>query len=81
MGRPNSTFAEITPILKEENIGAISWGLVRGKCNFYLPWGHKAGDPEPKVWFHDIFNPDGTPFSSEECDSVRVMTKDKKMKF
>lgn len=81
MGRPNSTFEEIMPILKKENVGAISWGLVRGKCNFYLPWGHKPADPEPKVWFHDIFNPDGTPFSQEECDSVRVLTKDRKMKF
>ena len=34
----------------------------------------KAGDPEPKVWFHDIFRLDGTPYSQEEVDFIREMT-------
>lgn len=74
MGRPKSTFKEVMPILKKNNVGAISWGLTAGKCNFHLQWSSKAGDPEPKVWFHDIYRLDGTPYSQEEVDFVRKMT-------
>ncbi len=77
MGRPNSTFEYSLPILKRENIGAINWGLVRGKCQFYLPWSSKQGDPMPEIWFHDIFNPDGTPYSETEIDFIRTQTAEK----
>lgn len=77
MGRPNSTFEYSLPILKEKKIGAINWGLVRGKCNFYMPWGSKPGEPMPEVWFHDIFNPDGTPYSQEEIDFIKSLTMNK----
>ena len=79
MGRPRSTFEEIMPILKRERVGAISWGLTAGKCNFHLQWSSKAGDPEPEVWFHDIFRLDGTPYSQQEVDFIRSMTQDKNM--
>ena len=74
MGRPVSTFEEIMPILKNENIGAISWGLSNGKCNFHVHWRSKAGDPEPDVWFHDIFRLDGTPHSEKEIQFIKQMT-------
>lgn len=74
MGRPRSTFQEIMPILKRENVGAINWGLTVGKCNFNLQWTSKAGDPEPSVWFHDIFRMDGTPYSQAEIDFIKKMT-------
>ncbi len=79
MGRPRSTFEEIMPILKRERVGAISWGLTAGKCNFHLQWSSKAGDPEPEIWFHDIFRLDGTPYSQREVDFIRSMTQDKTM--
>ena len=31
--------------------------------------------PEPAVWFHDILRPDGTPFSVEEVETIRSLTK------
>lgn len=31
---------------------------------------------EPPLWFHDIFRQDGTPFSQEEVDSIKALTKD-----
>jgi len=74
MGRPRSTFEEIMPILKREKVGAISWGLTAGKCNFHLQWSSKAGDPEPEIWFHDIFRLDGTPYSQQEIDFIKSMT-------
>ena len=72
-----NTFETVMPILKENKVGAINWGLINNKCNFHLPWGHKYGDPEPEVWFHDILRNDGTPYSEEECDFIRSMTADK----
>lgn len=71
MGRPKSTFEEVLPILKKENVGAVSWGLTAGNCNFHLQWGSKAGDPEPEIWFHDILRVDGTPYDVEEVALIR----------
>jgi hypothetical protein len=33
---------------------------------------------EPPVWFHDIFRPDGTPFSRQEIDFIRGITNSRK---
>lgn len=75
MARPRgSTFQTILPIFHRERIGAISFGLVAGKMNTQFPWGSKEGSPEPKVWFHDIFRPDGTPFDPEEVTLIKVLS-------
>jgi hypothetical protein len=68
----NSTFQEIMPMLKAENIGAIKWGLVAGKTNTIFKWDTPLPDvEEPPLWFHDIFRKDGTPFSQEEVDVIK----------
>ena len=72
-----NTFFNILPVLKENRIGAINWGLVNNKCNFHYPWDHKAGDPEPEIWFHDIFRSDYTPYDPAEIDFLKGMTSDK----
>ncbi len=75
MARPRgSTFQAILPIFHRERIGAISFGLVAGKMNTQYPWGSKEGSPEPKVWFHDIFRPDGTPFDVEEIALIQRLS-------
>jgi endo-1,4-beta-mannosidase len=72
----NSTFQTIMPMLKAENIGAINWGLVSGKTNTIFAWDTPLPDvEEPPVWFHDIFRKDGTPFSEEEIEVIRSLTK------
>ena len=38
MGRPNSTFKGCLPILKENHVGAINWGLVNGKSGTVWHW-------------------------------------------
>lgn len=73
MGRPKSTFQAILPILKAEHVGAISFGLVAGKMNTCFPWGSKARTPEPKVWFHDVFRRDGTPFDPQETALIKTL--------
>jgi Domain of unknown function (DUF3472)/Domain of unknown function (DUF5077)/Glycosyl hydrolases family 2, TIM barrel domain len=71
----NSTFFNIMPLLKRENIAAINWGLVTGKTNTKYAWDMPMPDgAEPKVWFHDIFRPDGTPFDPKETAFIKQLT-------
>jgi hypothetical protein len=72
----NSTFKGCLPILKEHNMGAYSWGLVNGKSQTIYPWDswRVTYTNEPAVWFHDVFRPDGTPFSAGEVNLIRNLT-------
>ncbi len=73
--RNNSLFQNIMPMLKKENIGAINWGLVAGKSNTKYAWDEPIPDgSEPALWFHEIFHPDGTPYSLEEVDLIKKLT-------
>jgi hypothetical protein len=72
----NSRFDNIMPLLKNENIGAINWGLVAGKTNTMYAWDEPIPDgSEPVLWFHDIFRKDGTPFKQEEVDLIKELTR------
>ena len=76
MARPrNSTFATVMPMLKKEKVAAINWGLVEGKTNTKYAWDTPmpTGD-EPKVWFHEIFRKDGTPYSEDEVKLIASLT-------
>lgn len=71
----NSRFDNIMPLLKAENIAAINWGLVSGKTNTIYAWDSPIPDgSEPKLWFHDIFRKDGTPYKKEEVKLIRQLT-------
>jgi hypothetical protein len=71
----NSLFKDILPLLKEENIGAYNWGLVAGKSNTIYAWDAPMPDgKEPKVWFHDIFRKDGTPYNKREVALIKSVT-------
>ncbi len=70
-----SLFQNILPGLKERKIIAINWGLVAGKSNTIYAWNTPIADgSEPKVWFHDIFRQDGTPFDPAETSLIRSLT-------
>ena len=70
-----STFAEIMPLLKGKKIIAINWGLVSGKSNTIFAWNTPLGDgAEPKLWFHDIFRLDGSPFDAQETALIKRLT-------
>jgi hypothetical protein len=75
MARPrNSTFENTMPMLKKENVGAINWGFVSGKTNTIYAWDTPIPDgSEPKLWFHDIFRKDGTPYKKEETDLIKQL--------
>jgi Glycosyl hydrolases family 2, TIM barrel domain len=73
--RNNSLFTNILPLLKANHIGAINWGLVAGKTNTKYAWDEPIKDgSEPKLWFHEIFRPDGTPYKKEETDLIKKLT-------
>lgn len=73
--RDGNTFENCLPLMKGENVGAINFGLVQGKCGFYYHWTSKEGAEEPELWFHDILRKDGTPYKTEETDFIRTMTR------
>jgi hypothetical protein len=77
MARGNgSTFQDILPILKKENVGAYCWGLVDGKSQTKYPWAtwQMPIIGEPKPWHHDIFHKDGKPYSEAEVQLIRKLT-------
>ena len=77
MARPfGSTFDPILGYLKKQKIGAYNWGFVSGKTQTIYPWDSwkKPYETEPKVWFHDIFRADGTPFDPKEVAAIKKIT-------
>ena len=71
----NNTFEELLPLFKQNRIGAFNWGLVSGKTNTIYPW--KSWDSTytgpPKIWHHDLFHPNGEPFSVDEIEFIKNM--------
>ena len=77
MARPNgSVFDPHMRLLRDHGVAAYCWGFVNGRSQTIYPWDSwtKAYDGPPPVWFHDILNPDGTPFRQEEVDFIRGVT-------
>ncbi len=52
-------------------MGCIHWGLVNGKTQTHYQWGSQAGDPEPKVWFVDLYRKDHTPYDPKEIEILK----------
>ena len=66
----------ILPIAKKYNVGAINWGLVAGRAQTWLPWDswqRPYVTIKPTVWFHDLFNPDGTLYRPREGELIRQL--------
>ena len=75
MNRPNhSVISDNLPVFYKEKVGCMLWGLVNGKTQTDLPWGHRPGDPPPTVWQHDLYKPDLTPYRQAEIDSIKLYT-------
>ncbi len=69
-----STFDTIIPIAKREHVGAINWGLVKGRTQTYLPWDswkRPYVSDQPVIWFHDVFYEDGRPYRTREVEIIR----------
>ena len=59
------------PVFAEKRVGCLHWGLVNGKTQTHLNWGHRPGDPEPEVWQHDLYHPDHRPYDTGELELFR----------
>jgi len=69
-----STFEDILPMFKENEIHAVNWGFVSGKTNTIFPWSSwsKPFDSIPKIWHHDIYRTDKSSFSEEEIALLKA---------
>jgi hypothetical protein len=68
LNRPlGSTVESVLPVFYEEKIGCLHWGLVNGKTQTDLPWGHRPGDgPYNRIWQHDLYTTDFKEYSPYE---------------
>jgi hypothetical protein len=73
-----STFENTLPIARKHRVGAINWGLVKGKTQTIYPWDswQKPYEHEPTPWFHDIFRSDGRPYDPQETALIRQMSRE-----
>ena len=70
-----STVNDILPDLKEAGCGCMLWGLVNGKTQTHLPWGHRPEMlPYTGPWQHDIFRGDHTPYDDSEIRTIKTAT-------
>jgi hypothetical protein len=44
-----SLVATCLPVFGKEKVGCLHWGLVNGKTQTDLNWGHRPGQPDPEV--------------------------------
>lgn len=70
-----STFTGCLPIMKENNISAVNWGLVSGKTQTFIPWKCLMDTADLSIPFHDVFNTDGTLLMPEESAVFKEITK------
>lgn len=72
MNRPrHSTVQTCLPVFVREGVGALGWGLVNGKTQTNLPWGHRPGPAYDGPWQHDLFRPDYSPYDPQEIELFR----------
>lgn len=72
MNRPwTSTISNNLEVFYKEKVGCMLWGLVNGKTQTNLPWGHRPGDPEKAVWQHDLYHGDFTPYDAVEIQTLK----------
>jgi hypothetical protein len=67
----DSQVADCLPLFRRKGVGAMGWGLVVGRTQTNLNWGHRPGDPAPARWQHDLFHPDHTPYDAKEIAIFR----------
>ena len=61
----------LLPLFRDRKIGCYNWGLVAGRTQTFMPWGSAPGTPVPKLWQHDLFHKDGSPFDPAEVEFIR----------
>jgi hypothetical protein len=75
LNRPRkSLIPDIMPMLKERRVGSFMWGLVNGKTQTHLPWGHRPEKlPYTGAWQHDLYRGDFEPYDGKELEIIREL--------
>ncbi|MDO4194676.1 MAG: cellulase family glycosylhydrolase [Prevotellaceae bacterium] len=75
-----STIKDNLHLFAEENSGCMLWGLVNGKTQTHLCWGHRPEQlPYTGVWQHDIFKNNMKPYDYDEIELLRKTIDAKKV--
>lgn len=81
MARPiGSRISDQLELFKSRQVGCFQWGLVRGRTQTYLPWpadlvkAH-GGEADREVWFHDLLEPNGSPYDDKEKHKLRELAR------
>jgi hypothetical protein len=72
-----STIDGSLPVGKRANVGMINWGFVVGRTQTNLPWDSWERPytlRPPVTWFHDLLQPDGTPYRAREAEIMRALS-------
>lgn len=82
LNRPRgSTVEGVLPLFAAEKIGCLHWGLVNGKTQTDLPWGHRPGDgPYTRIWQHDLYTTDFQVYSPYELQLFKSFIEQSKKK-
>jgi len=69
------------PLWKREKVGSYFFGFVNGKAQFNYVWEFikKLPDIDTRLWMHDIFHSDFTPYDEDEIRVIEECNKDKKI--
>ncbi|QBY00802.1 1,4-beta-xylanase [Rhodophyticola sp. CCM32] len=78
MARPmGSRIQDQLPVLRQHEVGAFQWGLVKGRSQTHIPWpkviaDHPQASGEASEWFHDLLHPEGMPYDPSEIKTIRT---------
>ncbi len=76
LNRPfKSTVEDCLPVFIEEGVGALHWGMVNGRTQTDLPWGHHSAITYTGPWQHDIFRPDHSPYDPHEIEMFKSVIR------
>ena len=69
------------PLWKKEKIGSYFFGFVNGKSQFNYVWEFikKLPDIDTRLWMHDIFHSDFTPYDKDEIAVLKACNENKKI--
>ena len=71
-----SSVKDCLKLFHDNKVGCMLWGLVNGKTQTHLPWGHRPEKlPYHGVWQHDLFHGDLSPYDKGEIGLIKALCK------
>lgn len=80
MHRPYRSLIEThMPLWKKEDVASYFFGFVNGKSQFNYVWEFikNLPDIDTRLWMHDIFHSDFTPYDPDEIEVIKKLNFDK----